>query len=35
MYMDTYPNVGGCCGEIEVIFPHKPNGVLELAVVAA
>lgn len=34
MYMDTYKNVGGCCGEIEVMFPVKPDGFLQLAVVA-
>ena len=35
LYMDTYHNVGGCCGEIVVIFPHHPESLLELAVVAA
>ena len=35
LYMDSYGNVGGCCGEIEVFFPKHPSGVLEIALIAA
>lgn len=34
MYMDTYTNVGGGCGEIEVMFPPKPEGFLQMAVMS-
>ena len=35
LYMDRNSEVGGCCGEIEVMYPERPDGVVQVAMIAA